>query len=359
MLRTLLRDHRRRWGLAALVIVASLIFVYSIRTVLTPFLVAVIVAYALDPAVEYLHRQGLGRAWAILVVYALVGLLAGALVVFVLPVLIREFSGLAETIPEHTGRIQQVLTGLERHYERLALPPIIREALDENLNRLTQAAQAAIGGVVDALIGLFAHTLTIIIVPVLAFYMLLDLPLFRRHMEILLPPLSRGESMAYLREIDRVLSGFIRGQLLVSGIVGSLTGVFLALIGVPFSFVLGLLAAVTNIIPYFGPFLGSAPGIIIAGSVSFPLAVKTMLVYAIIQQIEAAVLVPRIVGMTVGLHPLGLVFALLVGGTYFGVGGLLLAVPAAGIIRVTAGFILRRLGDDGPRKDGARATPPE
>ncbi len=348
MLRELLRDRRWRWGLATAAVLAGAVFLYSIRAVFPPFFLALVIAYALHPLVDLLNRQGLGRSWAILVVYALVGLLAGAVVAFVLPAVVGEMGELAETLPRYVARAGDALAGLERRYERLALPAALRQTLDDSVRRLEAAALRAIGGAVQSVIGLFGQAFNLILGPILAFYMLHDLPRFRRQVEVWLPVGSRGEARTYLREMDRVLAGFVRGQMLVSAVVGVLTTVGMGLLGVPFAVVLGLLAAVTNLIPYFGPFLGAIPGLALAGTVSLALVFKAALVYVVIQQLEAAVLVPRIMGRRVGLHPLALVFALLVGGTYLGIGGLILAVPVAGLLRVTLSFLARWLAGDPP-----------
>lgn len=348
MLRELLRDRRWRWGLSAAGVLAGVAFLYSVRAVFPPFFLAVVIAYALHPLVDALNRRGLGRSWSILIVYALVGLLVGAGLAFVVPVLVGQMGELAGTLPDYVARLGDALAGVERRYERLALPPALRQTLDDNVRRLEASTLKAIGAAVQSLIALFGQAFTLILAPILAFYMMHDLPRFRRQVELWLPAGSRGQARTFVREMDRVLAGFVRGQMLVAALVGLLTTVAMGFLGVPFPLVLGLIAALTDLIPYFGPFLGAIPGLALAGLVSFGLALKAAAVYALVQQLEAAVLVPRIVGGTVGLHPLVLAFALLVGGTYLGLGGLILAVPVAGLLRVTLSFLGRWLAGDPP-----------
>lgn len=343
MLRTLLLKRGWRVALVAGAALAAAVFLYSVRAALPPFLLALVIAYALEPAVSYLHRQGLARCWAILLMYVLVGLLVAAAVVFFLPVFVSELGRLGQVIPEYIREIQGLLGGIERRYERWPLPPAVKQALDAQISRGEGALLASLDRVTRALFALFGQVLTLVIAPILAYYMLLDLPLFRRRLDLWIPAGSRGEARAFLREIDRVLGGFVRGQVVVSAAVGLLTAAAMGLLGVPFAAVLGMASAVLNVIPYFGSFLGTLPGLLLASTVSFTLAVKAALAYLAIQQVEAAVLVPRIMGRTVGLHPLALIFALLVGGTYLGVVGLVLAVPVAGLIRVVVSFGLRWL----------------
>lgn len=343
MLRHILLDSGRRAALAAVALVAAAGLLYAVRMALAPFLLALVIAYALEPAVSYLHRQGLGRCWAIAVVYALVGLLAGAAIAFVLPLFLSELSGLAQMIPEYVRRAEGFLGGLERRFDRWPLPAAVRQPLQAQVGRAEGALLSAVAGLTQGVFALFSQAFTLLLAPILAFYMLLDLPLFRRKLELWLPAGARSEAWTLLRDVDRVLGGFVRGQVVVAAAVGLLTAVAMGLLGVPFAAVLGLLAGLLNVIPYFGSILGAIPGLLLAATVSFALVVKAALAYLLIQQVEAVILVPRIMGRTVGLHPLVLVFALLVGGAYLGLVGLVLAVPAAGLIRVVAAFLLRRL----------------
>lgn len=322
---------------------------YSVRAVLPPFFFALVLAYALEPAVSYLHRQGFSRCWAILIVYSLVGLFVAAAIAFILPLFVGELSGLGRMIPEYIRRVEGFLEAMGRRYDRWPLPAIVKETMDTQIGLMEGLLLASVANLTQGAFALFSQAFTLLVVPILAFYMLLDLPLFRHRIEVWLPAGSRSEAWAFLREIDRVLGGFIRGQAVVSLAVGLLTAVAMGLLGVPFAGVLGLIAAVLNVIPYFGSFLGAVPGLLLAGTVSFPLVIKTALAYLVIQQVEASVLAPRIIGHTVGLHPLVLIFALLVGGVYLGLAGLLLAVPVAGLIRVVTSFALRWLSGTAER----------
>lgn len=346
MLRRFLQDRRRRWGLAAAGAAAAAALVYALRPLLPPFVLAVFLAYAVYPAVEALHRRGLSRTWAILLVYALGGLALGAAVAFFLPPFLNELAGLGDEVPRHLERVSRAVAGLAGRYERLRLPPAVRQAVDAGIRQAERDVLGALEAAVGSVLGLFGQAFNLVLAPVIAFYILLDLPRFRARVELLLPAGARAQALTLLREMDRVLAGFIRGQAIVSAAVGVLTGAGLALVGVPFSLVLGLVAGITNLIPYFGPFLGAVPGLLLAAAVSGMTLLKAALVYLAVQQLEAAVLVPRVMGQTVGLHPLALIFALLAGGTAFGLAGLVVAVPAAGLVRVLGSFVLRLLAEE-------------
>lgn len=343
--RAFLAVPRLRWALLAVALVGGGLLVYAVRAVLPPFILAAVLAYTLTPPVEALERRGLGRGWAILLVYACVGLFVGAVIAFVLPVFISEMEHLAAAVPEYSDRLHAAVQALEGRYRRIPLPPGLRQVLDAQVGRLEAGLLARINGAVRGVFDAFSGLLTFLLAPILAFYLLNDLPHFRRRLQSWLPPGSRPRLWAFLLDVDRVVAGFIRGQLTVAVLVGVLTAAAMGVLGVRYAVVLGLIAAVTDLIPYFGPLLGAFAGVAVAGLDSFALAVKATAAYIVVQQVENTILVPRIVGNSVGLHPLAIVFAILVGGHFWGVVGMVAAVPAAALLRVAGIAVARWLTD--------------
>lgn len=341
---------RGRWIWPAVALAAAGLLLYSVRAVLPPFVLAAVLAYILTPPVEALHRRGLGRGWAILVVYACAGLLIGGIVAFVVPLFVAEMERLSAAIPEYTARIHDGLAALDRRYQRIPLPDGLRNALDMEISRLEAGLTKRINGAVRGVFDLFSGALTLVLAPILAFYLLNDLPRFRRRVQAWLPPGSRPRLWAFLAEADRAVAGFIRGQLTVAACVGVMTAAAMAFLGVRYAVVLGLVAALTDLIPYFGPFLGALPGVALAGMTSFTLAAKAAVAYLVVQQIENTILVPRVIGNSVGLHPVAIVFAILVGGHFWGILGMVAAVPAAALLRVTGAAVLEWVVDAAGRQ---------
>jgi len=143
--------------------------------------------------------------------------------------------------------------------------------------------------------------------------------------------------------VNKVVGRFVRGQLIVSVVVGGLVALGLSLLGVRYALFLGVLAGLFDIIPYFGPVLGAIPALVLAFLRDPLTALWTLLMFVAVQQLEGSVLSPKIVGEQVGLHPLTVIFSVLAGGELLGVTGMLLAVPAAATVKVTAGFIGEKL----------------
>ncbi len=336
---------RRRWRLAlvGLVAAAALVFLYSVRVSLLPFILAGLVAYLLEPMVAWLVRRGFSRFAAIVWIYAGLFTIGALGIVYVIPVVIEQLNRLAETLPEFTTKVQQFVEALQRDYRRTPLPETIRQAVDDAIHQVQVRLVDLIATVVQGLVGLASFVVVFLLAVVLAFYLLQDLPRLQARFVAALPPGMRAEVIRLLAEIDSVLAGFIRGQVVLAVLVGLLSGVTLSLLGMRFAVVLGVVAGLAEFVPYFGPYIGAAPAVLLAVFISPALALKVVIAYVVIQQLESAVIAPRVVGPWVRLHPLTVVFALLAGAQLFGVIGLLVGVPVAAVLRIIFRYAYEKL----------------
>jgi predicted PurR-regulated permease PerM len=318
---------------------------WSIRPVLAPFLLAIVIAYVLAPLVNFLARLGLHRGWAILAVYALLGALATLAVVKLLPATITELNRLTEAIPRYSERAHGLIDGLQRNIREMGLPNGVREGLDRAITQLEVRSVVALQGLISVkTLGAAAEFMaSLLLAPFLAFYLLRDLDRFKERFLLSLPRRYRQEIIQLLRGLDRVLSGFVRGQMILAGLVGCLAALATWALGLRFAVLLGIWAGVTEMIPYVGPILGAVPAVLAGLSISPWKGVEVAIAFAIIQQLENAVLSPKIMGESLGLHPIGVLFAVLAGGYLTGGWGLIFALPAAGLIRVLWHFLIARL----------------
>ncbi|TDA64484.1 MAG: AI-2E family transporter [Clostridia bacterium] len=320
-------------------ILAVLLFLYQVRQVLLAFLLAAALAYLLDPWVDYLQRLGLGRTWAILSLYV-AGL--GTLLVFAfyaVPGLQREVQALASSLPGYTRELEAVLDT----YHRAELPATLTAVVQQVEDRLEAVVITSARQFAAALVGIVSQLVNIVLVPVIAFYFLRDKELIARYLVRSLPSSWREDLVPLGASINRILLGFVQGRLLVAVIVSALTALGLAIINMDFALILGLLAGVAEIIPYFGPLLGAIPALLLALPQGgyMPLYVAAVLVA--VQQLESNLIAPKILGDSVGLHPLVVIFALLAGGYLWGVVGLVVAVPLAGVIRILLAYLWDKL----------------
>lgn len=328
---------------SAVLIVAALAaayFLWLVRTSLYPFVIAFIMAYLLNPAVCFLERR-LSRLWAIIILYSCILSVLIICTSYLVPVLIRELEVFAHELPTLMSHSDTLLQAAQLHYQNASMPHSLRLAVDNGLAQVEVMLQTTASGIVDTLLNLVSHSVGIVISPILAFYFLYDSHEIKRKFYLTVPGKWRPGVRLFLNDINKVLSGVIRGQITIAVIVGFLVSVGLTLLDVRFALLIGILAGALDVIPYFGAFIGATPAIAIALLESPWLAGKVALLFFAIHQLEGSVIGPRILGEQVGLHPVTVIFYLLVGGEVGGLAGLLLGVPLAAVGKVVLRHALR------------------
>ncbi|MGE3535848.1 MAG: AI-2E family transporter [Candidatus Tectimicrobiota bacterium] len=318
--------------------------------------ISFIIAYLLDPIVDYLERCGLSRALAITLLACVGG--AGLIMLFVvvIPQLHLQTQQVASRAP-HWGQwlythwipLLDALAGPLLHYTGIALD---MESLKAQAVRLWSWGMSHLPDITQALLSLFQRMFTgfanfivgvlnILLVPVLVFYLLRDFDILHQRFYLLLPPHWRQPVAAWLGEVDQAVGGFLRGQLTIALILAGLYAVGLALLGVPLGLLLGIISGLANLVPYMSLVMGLFPALLLFLISDIPSVggcVAIVLLYIAGQMLEGLYLSPRIMGRETGLHPVVVMIALMVGGTLFGFLGLTLAVPVAAVLQV----ILRR-----------------
>lgn len=334
------RQQVTYWGVATAVLVLAL---WKLGDVILPFLVGGAIAYFLDPLADRLERLGLSRAAATATI-ALVATFAFVIIgLAVLPMLVRQLSGLVETAPEIAARLQSFLTS--------TFPSIMEpgSVVNETLASLGAAIKARGGElastVLNSAMGVVNFVVFVVVVPVVAFYMLLDWDRMVAKIDGWLPRDHAPTIREIALDIDRVLSGFVRGQISVCLILGTFYAVALMAAGLNFGLIAGSVAGALTFIPYVGALVGGALAIGLALFQFWGDWVSIGVVAAIFaagQFLEGNIITPRLMGNSIGLHPLWLIFALSAFGTLFGFVGMLVAVPVAAVIGVLTRFVLTR-----------------
>lgn len=314
-------------------------FIYLVRGLLFSFFLAVFITYVLNPPVNAIEKKGMQRVWSILIIYLTLFFILTAIVIYGVPRVIEQLNKLAETIPVYAGQVHDIVESLHVSYIYLGIPEWLKRIIDERVYWLEESILQLVESAVDSLINAAGYIFQIILAPVLAFYILKDLELIKRKIVAVLPEEWLKVCFELFKELDKVLGSFIRGYLLVAAIVGVLTTVAMAVLGMEFSLMLGIFAGLTELIPYFGPVIGAVPAVGLALLKSKWMGVKVAIAFLIIHQLEGSIISPKILGDKVGLHPLVIISSLLIGGHFYGLTGMLLAVPAAAMLRVIVGFI--------------------
>jgi predicted PurR-regulated permease PerM len=336
---------RRSLAWAALAL-GSALLLWLLAPVLTPFVVAAVLAYALHPAVEVLAARRVPRLVAVVVVEVLAIVMLLALVLLLIPVIAKELPLLREQIPLLADRVNASLTpwlaqhGVHVALDSASIKAFVLKVLDANLEDWIATAlnSARIGGsVLLALVG------NAFLMPVVLFYLLADWPHLVERLQGLVPPTMRERVLGFLAECDAVLGQYLRGQLMVMGVLAVYYSIALAIAGFDLALPVGVFTGLAIFIPYLGFGLGLALALL-AGVLQFGgwygvLAVAV--VYGIGQVAESLVLTPRLVGERIGLNPLAVIFALLAFGHLFGFVGVLIALPVSAVLLVA----LRRARD--------------
>lgn len=323
---------------------------YFSSTVFLQLFIAFALAYILNPAVALLERKGIKRIPAILLVFTAALVMGAGFMVFLAISITNELSSMQLNLPGYAQHIYDITPPAVKSYLGIETP----ERLSLRLNELLQQARMAAPDLVrpvllflqkafSSTIGLILAILGYFIIPVYLFYLLADLPRLKDFIESFIPERYRATYAEKLTEVDAILSGFIRGQLSVCALLAVLYSIGLYLIGIDLAIAIGTLAGITFIIPYVGTIIGIVLSVIMAflkfHDILHPLLCLGW--FGLIQALEGTVITPKIVGDTVGLHPLVAIIALLIGGQMFGIMGMLLAVPVTAVLQV----FLRSLAD--------------
>jgi sporulation integral membrane protein YtvI len=323
-----------RLAIIILFLLGTVYFLWLVRSGLYPFIIALVLAYLLNPAVCYLDKKGLSRGLAITLLYVVlftVVILGGGRLI---PIFVRDLESFAGELPHILNKVEELFYLIQNHYHNSVLPYSMRLAIDDAVLSLLQAGQSFARDLTDGIMGLVAHFIGLAITPILAFYFLHDWREIKEGFMLLIPCRWRHEYTLALKDVDKVLSGVIRGQITVAIIVGILVSSGLYFFKVPFALLIGIAAGLLDIIPYFGAFIGATPAITLALLESPVLAVKVGFLFFAIHQLEGSIIGPKILGESVGLHPITVIFCLFAGGELFGIIGMLLGVPVAAVGKV-------------------------
>lgn len=339
-----------RWATIAAAALAAAALLYALRDALVPVGVALILAYLLDPVIDIFQARKIKRSIAILILAAVVAVVltvAGGFLVFQGQ---RELVKLYDNLPQYLSNTQVKLEAAKeqvapyvKKYTGYEFPPTFDEFVDDLKNQIPSIDTATIkplSGVVKKLssstLAFIKWALGLVIIPVFLFYFLRDWDQMKRKAAGYIPLSYRDYVLDKAKKIDEILGAFIRGQLTVCVVLGVLYSVGLMIVGIDLAVVIGMVGGLLFIVPYLGTIVG-----IIAASLMALLAYglswhlfAVWAVFAVVHLFEGTLLTPRVMGDRVGLSPVVVIFALLVGSDLLGILGMLIAVPCAAVIKV-------------------------
>ncbi len=315
------------------------IFIYLIRNVLFPIVISVLLYYVLNPLVlrlsgKWLGGLGLNRILAIVIAFLVMIAVIALALLFMIPPLAEELAVLVANIPSYLSQIQSLLDSLDKWQVSVNLPKevdsMLLGAMQNVLGFISIVAQQS----VNTTVGVLSRFIYLIIIPLITFFLLKDDATLAKGAVQNLPEAHRKIAARTLKKVDIVLRNYIVGQALLCVIVGTLTSLALAIFGIKFSLILGIVAAVAQLIPNIGPFIGAAPALIVALIMSPILAAEVGIFFLLINILIVAVLAPKILGDKLDLHPLTIVLSVLILGEIAGMWGLFLAAPIVAILKI-------------------------
>ncbi|WP_202113139.1 AI-2E family transporter [Paenibacillus sp. MMS18-CY102] len=334
-------------------------FIVLAKTVLLPLLLTGVVYYLLKPIVDWLVKLRLKRVYAILLVYIVIIAVIALVILAVIPLIRQQITSLVTNFPSYSDQMEvqfrewigsdffnqlEQATGLNQ-----------MDLTDELTRRVTSVLTNTwqhLGGWLGAVTELI---LAIVTVPFVLFYLLKDGHKLSEVILWFIPTALRPETRRVLHESNRQISSYIRGQIIISICIGALLYIGYLIIGLEYSLVLAIAAACTSVVPYLGPVIAITPALIVATVTSPTMLLKMIAVWTIVQLIEGKFISPQIMGKTLRIHPVTIIFVILTAGNLFGVLGIILAVPGYAVLKVISTHIFRwfmvRSGLYGPEAD--------
>lgn len=332
------REQAKYWGIATAVFMAVL---WLLGDVLLPFILGGAIAYLLDPIADRLERLGLSRVVATIVISVGLLLLTVVMLLIVVPTLIRQAVDLVQVAPQLVGDLRDFLE--QRFPYLLDETASLEQTMPGIGDTIRERALAVLESLLNSVLNLFNVIMLIVIVPVVSIYMLNDWDTMVARIDSLVPLDHLEVVRRIASEIDQTLAGFLRGQGLVCLIQGLFYSIALMLAGLNFGLVVGAFAGLVSFIPFVGALAGGALAIGLALFQFWgdPLMIGLIAgIFFFGQFVEGNILTPKLVGSSVGLHPVWLLLALSIFGTLFGFVGMLVAVPVAAMIGVIVRFLI-------------------
>ena len=334
--------NQRNFFIAVTVTLLVLGFLYLARRVVTPFFIAFALAYLLDPLVDRMEEKKMSRTLSTLLLMLAFFLLAMGGTALLVPMFRLQAENLTQNVPDYILLVQEWLRPLLEKVAGLDQAKV-QEILNEGFARFGELPlkiltflTSLLWDSLSSLFNIIMVAANVVIIPVVMFYLLRDFDKINESLLNLVPNRFRSQTLETIKQIDRVLASFVRGQLMVALLMAVLYCIGLFIVGTPLSLFIGLVAGFANLVPYLGLALGFVPALVLTYLQTnewLPL-LGVAGVFAVVQALEGMVITPRVVGENIGLHPVAVILAVLLGGEFFGLMGIILGVPAVAVLNV-------------------------
>jgi predicted PurR-regulated permease PerM len=320
--------------------------------VLSPFLIGLLIAYMMNPLIElfeetlfqnilHLKKKSQLKLLSIMLAYVLV---LGALLICmtcVVPQLIQSIAEITNSIPDMYSAIMDRMTNLTKNGQNMSTPGMINVYINQNLPKAYRYIESVMGKsipvIYDASMQVIKVVANFFIALIISIYLSFDKNIIlndlKKMIYAVLPASNARNMIVTLRECDQIFSSYLFGKAVDSIIIGVLCFVIMSCLKLPLTVLISIIVGITNMIPYFGPFIGAVPGIFLIAFLNPVGAVKFTIMVFLLQQFDGYILGPRILGNSTGVRPVAILFSVIVGGAYFGVAGMFLGVPVFAVVQ--------------------------
>lgn len=325
-----------------IVVLLLLWFVYMVKEVFGIIFVALILASAFDPWVDWLQKRKVPRGLSIILIYLVLILLLSLVVILLIPPVTEQIQEISSDLPHYWNKLTTGFESLKQYSTEHGL----MGNLQNFLGSLSSASSKATGGVFSAVTGIFGGIVSFFLIMVLTFYITVEESALKRAIRFVAPDKYQPYILQLINRIQKKIGRWLRGQLVLCAIIAFLVYVGLLILNVKYALVLALVAGIFEIIPYLGPIMGAIPAVLLAFTQSPIKALLVIILYFIIQQLENNIITPKVMQKAVGLNPIISIVALLIGAKLGGIVGALLAIPLTTAIGVFAkDFFANRAGE--------------
>ncbi|MGA1861649.1 AI-2E family transporter [Deferribacter thermophilus] len=323
--------------LIILFLVCFIFIIFKIKSLLTPFALAFFISYLLDPIVDKLENLKINRTIAVIIVFIFFSLIFTMTFIFVVPIMVNEINSLLKKIPEYLQRLDLKLK--EYNYYLLIQPYIneIKGAIIKNLGKISNVLSDVVG-TLSGYLGSFVNFIILYsIVPILVFYFLKDFDVLIDKGRTILKNKGLEDVIIKAEKFNDILRRYFRGQFIVSIFLGVMYSITLLIIGVDGAVFVGVISGLLSMVPYLGFIVGFVTSIllVIIQFQDFIHILYVIIGFAVVQVIESNFVTPKVVGESLGLHPVAVIFAIMVGGSLFGIAGMIFSLPVAALIKVS------------------------
>jgi len=300
-------------------------FIYSISNILVILFVSLVLASAIDPWVDWFQKKKIPRVVGIVLIYLVVMSFIGVSIYLIIPPIISQINELSNSFPQY---FEKIIGGFS-YFKEYASEHGIAESIRQSLSALSTNLQSAAGGVFSTVSSIFGNIISFLLILVITFYMAAEESAMKKIIRSLVPEQHQPYAMQLTNRMQQKIGLWLRGQLILSLILFTLTLIGLTILGVKYALVLAIISGLSEFVPYLGPIIAAVPAVFLAFTQSPTLALFVVILYIVIQWSESNIIVPKIMQKVVGLNPIVSIVVLLIGFKLAGVVGAILSIPVA------------------------------